>query len=306
MSSFVNRPVNPYKRGKSKVIGSLILEERTDEQVLDFIRTNKLDENFSVPVSMDNIHDVRAGLRRSGLINSEGRIIVKAPKDINLPGLESISEKNSGGLDKNTKQSGSTEKEPPANQPPIFTRRPDWDLLTPEMIEKIPDPKLKMDILNYKTDVIKQKQEFKPEFATREQFDSVAGRLGGIEEKINQLLNRKNEPDPEEDEEEEEEPEEEETEEVEAVTPNKKSKISTKVNPLAEDTTQGEDEVMEVEGNVISKKMIGFTAKSLMLFDIARKQGFPGNIADFVNACVSDAYKGRNIELAIVDKKVIR
>lgn len=297
---------NPYSRGKGKLIAQHMLEGKTNEEIFQYIKDNKLDVHYKYPVKMDDMYEVRSRLRKGGLL-MEGKLqTATVDANIRLPGLESGLEENKEELLEDIDK-----KKKSYTIPPSVYRRPDWDVLSTEQINSIPDPKLKMDIMNYKTEISKLKQELKPEFATRGEIDllrtEISTQVGGIEEKINQLLKMKtpiNVEDPEEDEEEEDEEEG----IIETPPPKRGSRISVKMNPLeAEETSQtGDDEVMEVEGNIISKKMIGFTAKSLMLFDIAKAQGFPGNIADFVNSCISDAFKGRNIELAVVDKKVIR
>lgn len=66
-------------------------------------------------------------------------------------------------------------------------------------------------------------------------------------------------------------------------------------NPL-EDAV---DSVIELEGSIISRKTVGFTPKSLMLYDLTRKKGFRGNFADFVNSCISSALKGRKFKLTV-------
>jgi len=57
--------------------------------------------------------------------------------------------------------------------------------------------------------------------------------------------------------------------------------------------------VIELEGSIISRKTVGFTPKSLMLFDLTRKKGFRGNFADFVNSCITSALKGRKFKLTV-------
>ncbi len=59
------------------------------------------------------------------------------------------------------------------------------------------------------------------------------------------------------------------------------------------------ESVIELEGSIISRKTVGFTPKSLMLYDLTRKKGFRGNFADFVNSCISSALKGRKFKLTV-------
>jgi len=62
------------------------------------------------------------------------------------------------------------------------------------------------------------------------------------------------------------------------------------------------DSVIELEGNIISRKSVGFTSKSLLLFDLVRKKGFRGNFADFVNSCITSALKGRKFKLVVEEE----
>ncbi len=62
------------------------------------------------------------------------------------------------------------------------------------------------------------------------------------------------------------------------------------------------DSVIELEGSIISRKSVGFTSKSLLLFDLVRKKGFRGNFADFVNSCISSALKGRKFKLVVEEE----
>ena len=65
------------------------------------------------------------------------------------------------------------------------------------------------------------------------------------------------------------------------------------------------DELVEMEGQIIAIKSVGFVPKSLMLFDIVKNRGFTGNLADFVNSCISDAFKSRKVKLVISDEEEI-
>jgi hypothetical protein len=156
----------------------------------------------------------------------------------------------------------------------------------------------------------------KPEYATQGEIDLLrndfATRIGGIEESINRLITKFD--DSESSEEEEQEPEESdpEEEEEEATPPKKPLRLATAVNRLevAEQETEqesgGDDDLIEVEGLVVIRKHIGFTAKSVMYYEIDKAGGFGGNLADYVNSCIEDAHKGRDIQLAVIEKKVIR
>lgn len=73
-------------------------------------------------------------------------------------------------------------------------------------------------------------------------------------------------------------------------------------NPLQQEET---DDIVEMPGRIIAKRTVGFTPKSLMLFDLTVSEGFKGTFADFVNTCIGDAFRGRGIELAVIDRKVI-
>jgi hypothetical protein len=43
-----------------------------------------------------------------------------------------------------------------------------------------------------------------------------------------------------------------------------------------------------------------------MYYEIDRAGGFQGNLADYVNSCIEDAHKGRDIGLAVVERKMIK
>ena len=45
---------------------------------------------------------------------------------------------------------------------------------------------------------------------------------------------------------------------------------------------------------------------SIMYYEVDRAGGFQGNLADYVNSCIEDAHKGRDIGLAVVERKMIR
>ena len=144
---------------------------------------------------------------------------------------------------------------------------PDWDVLTPETINHIVDPVLRAKILNYKTEVAKVKQMHKPEYATQGEIDLLrndfATRIGGIEESINRFITKFDDP---------------EEEEEEATPPKKPLRLATAVNRLEaveQETTQegSDDDLIEVEGVVIIRKHIGFTAKSVARAKLATHHG---------------------------------
>jgi len=295
---------NPYSRGKARMITDLIYKGLTNEEILEFVEKNDLARRYKNGVDKRDLWNIRAELKHEGYLDADG--FPKKTKTTNSPDTLPIFPIE--GVPDETGEIMGEKKEPP--QPQSITRRSDWDALTVEQVEKLGDPKLKMEILNYKTEIDKLRQTLKPEYATRGEIDllrtEVVSRFGGVEEKINTLLSKFDESESE-DEGEDEGEEEAEPEEAEAeVPPTKAPKLVTKVNPLDEETTEGEDEIIEVEGSIVARKYIGLTSKSMMLYDLAKTEGFPGNLADFINSCIGDAYKGRNIELAVIDKRVIR
>ena len=292
---------NPYSRGKARMLTDLIYKGLTNEEILGFVEKNDLARRYKNGVDKRDLWNIRAELKKAGYLDVDG--FPKKTKPADSP--DTLPVYPIEGVPDETGKVMSEEKGVP--QPRSITRRPDWDVLTVEQVERLGDPKLKMEILNYKTEIDKLRQELKPEYATRGEIDllrtEVVSRFGGVEEKINTLLSKFDEPEPEGEEEEEEEPE---PEEAEVETPRKAPKLVTRVNPLDEEATEGEDEIIEVEGSIVARKYVGLTSKSMMLYDLAKTEGFPGNLADFINSCIGDAYKGRNIELAVIDKRVIR
>lgn len=303
MSSDVSS-LNPFKRGKSVILSNLILEGKTNKEITDHYLAMGFDKKYG-SLNKNHVYSIRSDLKKAGLLNEAG-LPVKNQTVALLKSGEPPKTDDTGEAEEPMFLPTDLEKK---GDVPTITRRPDWDLLSNDQINRIANPELRMNILNYKTEIDRIKQEIKPEYATRGEIDQLRTDMGTrinevattIGDKFSEVMNYlkgRDEADAEEgfpDEAEEEEPE------------TKTPRIAAKANPLVvAETDEAEDDILEVEGNVIAKKHIGFTAKSLMLFDIAKSQGFNGNIADFVNACISDAYKGRSIELAVVDKKVIR
>ena len=179
--------------------------------------------------------------------------------------------------------------------PPLLAqRRPDWDILSIKQINEIADIQLRQEILDYKTFWEQAKQEVAPIYATREQLDNfkteIQGSLNnlkeGISETIVETLNKLKEDNPG--------PRIVEPEVAIADVTDPTIDLETE-NPL-EDAV---DSVIELEGSIISRKTVGFTPKSLMLYDLTRKKGFRGNFADFVNSCISSALKSRKFKLPV-------
>lgn len=85
-----------------------------------------------------------------------------------------------------------------------------------------------------------------------------------------------------------------EVEESEPIDPSMDLETENPLDNLSQET-------VELEGSIISRKWVGFTPKNLMLFDMARHRGFPGNFADFVNASIDSAYKSRSFKLVVKD-----
>ena len=46
---------NPFKKGKSKLIAQFILEGKTNNDIYDFVKENRLDEQFSNPITKRTI-----------------------------------------------------------------------------------------------------------------------------------------------------------------------------------------------------------------------------------------------------------
>lgn len=320
---------NPYKRGKSRLLADLMMKGWTNDQILSYVGQNGLSApggRYRNGIDMKDLWNVRSDLKRAGMVDSDGFPPSKASGDsAAAPGNDSLLPiypiEGTPGSDGKTPEQRTADASAPRGGSPQTqggVGRPEWDLLTAEQIDRIPDPGLKMMILNYKTDREKLRQTLKPEYATRGEIDlfrgEVSTRMSGVEEKINRLLELAVpvDPVPEVAEEETEEVEDPEPEEEEPVAPSRPQVLRTAVNRMeaeaATDTepVAGDDDLVEMKAGIIAKKNVGFTAKSLMLYDIMKSQGFEGNLADFVNTCISDAFKGRSIELAVIDKKVIR
>ena len=300
---------NPFKRGKQKLVTNLILDNKTNDEIRDYWVVNGLGERVG-DLRNELIHNTRSELKRRGLLDDLGIPLKKVDSVLSKESLPSPAPNpDQGSLGEGGGKA--LPESAPINEVHEFQLHPDWDVLTPETINHIVDPVLRAKILNYKTEVAKVKQMHKPEYATQGEIDLLrndfATRIGGIEESINRLITKFD--DSESSEEEESDPEE---EEEEATPPKKPLRLATAVNRLevAEQETEqesgGDDDLIEVEGLVVIRKHIGFTAKSVMYYEIDKAGGFGGNLADYVNSCIEDAHKGRDIQLAVIEKKVIR
>ena len=296
---------NPYKKGKSKLIASFMLEDWSNDKIFNHIHDNKLDQQFSNPVVMENIYQVRTKFNQLGLTDKmrelkEGAVVKdeselpETPEDDGSPVVLYDSKLHGEVADPDGKNIG---KYPPVG-------RPEWDLLTTDQINDIKDPQLRTLILEYRSYREKIKQEVTPEYATSEQFDNFKtelqnnlqdfdGRLNDLKESISDTIvetfnkMQANNPSPEiaiAD-----------LEEIADVT--LPSMDLETENPLEGSM----DSVIELDDAIISKKTVGFTPKSLMLFSLTRKKGFRGNFADFVNSCIDSALKGRNFKLTLVE-----
>jgi hypothetical protein len=58
---------NPYKKGKSKLIASFMLEGWSNDKIYNHINDNKLDQQYSNPVIMENIYQVRTRFKQTGI-----------------------------------------------------------------------------------------------------------------------------------------------------------------------------------------------------------------------------------------------
>ena len=294
--------INPYKKGKSKLIAGLMLEGWSNEKIINHIMENKLDERFKNPVDMQGIYKVRTMFNKTGLteqLKQREAATVPAPQ---TGFQEPLGEGSSTGYPGESE----VQREVPSveaknNERFQIAPRPEWDLIPLDQINNIEDIVLRTQILEYRSNREKLKQELTPDYATSEQFDSFRseiqenlqsfdGRLNSLKESISETIvetfnkMQHNNPAPQ-----QLEPE---VAEGDAIYPS--MDLETE-NPL--DTTA--DSVIELEGSIISKKTVGFTPKSLMLFDLTRKKGFRGNFADFVNSCISAALKGRKFKLTV-------
>jgi hypothetical protein len=284
---------NPYKKGKSKLIADLMLEGWSNDKIYNHIHDHKLDERFNNPVSMDNIYQVRTRFKQKGIMEKmkerqerqEPQVVTPSEEPLEIPegrfAIDVYAER------KRERELAGNEGKVLEQYPPAG--RPEWNLLTIEQVNDIEDPALRTKILEYKSYREKIKQEVTPDYATREQFDlfkkEVQGGLSDLKESISativETLNKlkKDNPGPE----------------VALV----EEPIDPALNLETENLLDDAESVIELKGNIISRKSIGFTSKSLLLFDLVRKKGFKGNLADFVNSSISSAMKGRNFKLVV-------
>jgi hypothetical protein len=274
-------------RGKSKLIANLILDNKTNDEIRDYWVVNGLGERVG-DLRNELIHNTRSELKHRGLLDDLGIPLKKVdsvlskespPSPAPNPDQGSLGEGGGKALPESAPINEVHEFQPaPRGEVHEFQLHPDWDVLTPETINHIVDPVLRARILNYKAEVAKVKQTLKPEYATQGEIDLLrndfATRIGGIEESINRFITKFD--DPEEGQEpEESDPEE---EEEEATPPKKPLRLATAVNRLEaveQETTQegSDDDLIEVEGVVIIRKHIGFTAKSVARAKLAAHYG---------------------------------
>lgn len=314
MSSDILR--NPFKRGKGLVLSNLILEGKTNEQIEDYYIGMGFDKKYGA-LNNNYMYQVRSKLKKDGLLDSEGFPIKTNVSDPSKPTeiKETEKIKDEEGAEKNK----GTEEKPNVISPII--RRPDWDLLSIEQINQIGDSELKMNILNYKTEVAKIKQELKPEFATRGEIDQlrvdigtqIQGMAKQMSEQINKLTPSK--ADPKAKALKKDDDSEEEAEEESVINPS----IVEAENPLS---GQEEEEapksnaggsLVEIQKGVIVAKLIGFTTKALMWYELDKAGGllpsgepFGGNLADYVCSCIEDVHVVRGIELSVNQRRQVR
>jgi len=295
---------NPYKKGKSKLIAGLMLEGWNNEKIYNHISQNKLDERFSSPITMEMIYKVRTKFNQSGLtdrlMERAQRKVLEEKKEFQEESLEPHFSRVSYDSQQQ-KDVADIEEKTSGRFPP--KGRPEWDLLTMEQINSIEDPQLRTTILEHRSYREKIKQEVTSDYATSEQFDGfkkeiqsnlldIDGRLNDLKESISETIvetfNKMKASNPQ-------NPETTLADLDDVAEFTDPSMDLETENPL-EATT---DSVIELEGSIISRKTVGFTPKSLMLYDLTRKKGFRGNFADFVNSCISSAMKGRKFKLTV-------
>ena len=265
-----------------------MLDGKKNDEIRGFCKENGFEAKLGV-LTKELLHSVRVGLRSKGLIDEFGYPIKK--DEFTHSETHQSSPAPSQSSPAPTQSSPAPSQSAPRDEVHEFQVHPDWDVLTPETINHIVDPVLRAKILNYKTEVAKVKQMHKPEYATQGEIDLLrndfATRIGGIEESINRFITKFD--DPEEGQEpEESDPEE---EEEEATPPKKPLRLATAVNRLEaveQETTQegSDDDLIEVEGVVIIRKHIGFTAKSVARAKLATYYGAETTVFKVVGTAI--------------------
>jgi len=293
---------NPYKKGKSKLITPFMLEGKTNDEIYEFIKENKLDERFTSPITKRTIINIRWQMKSEGHLGKDGFPITQEE-----PESKSTSIRGPNGYsfdDPEHSEKFRTDEDDPkedSRQPLLAQRRPDWDLLSIEQVNEIADPQIRQKILNYKTFWEQAKQEATPDYATKEQFDTfrteiqenLQGGLNELKETLSETIvetfdkMQADNPAPT-----PMNPEVEVAGVDDVILPSMDLEIE---NPLE----AAADSVIELAGSIISQKKIGFTSKSLLLFDLVRKKGFKGNLADFVNSSITSAMRGRKFKLVV-------
>ena len=300
---------NPFNRGKGKMVAGFMLEGWDNDRIFNYIKENQLDSGFKTPLSKDFLYKTRYRLRRDGIFKNLERdkrakeeAEDRKEAETDLPDSDETKNKT---LEKNEKSK---------DYPPVG--RPEWAVMTAAQIDLIEDPALKAQILEYRTYRERQRQAAQTPYVTNEQLNTfkneVSGRMTklegdliGIKDGNQQILMAINKLTGEGGESNisksfNSNPQKQQTalvevaeveDDAEVILPS--MDLETE-NPL--DTLS--DDIVELEGSIISTKKVGFTPKSLSLHDLARQKGFQGNFADFVNASIYSAFKGRSFARA--------
>jgi len=107
------------------------------KEVKNYYVTNGLDKKYGV-LQNKQIYAIRSKLKKAGLMDKADLVIksdiTDIPKSTLTPEISETKEENKGIK--------SVFEDNKGEVPPSITRRLDWDVLTPKIIERIPDPKL--------------------------------------------------------------------------------------------------------------------------------------------------------------------
>ena len=69
-----------------------------------------------------------------------------------------------------------------------------------------------------------------------------------------------------------------------------------------EDETEGK---IKIDTGSLIQRTIIFTPKSLMFFDIIKKDGYPGDLSDYVNDVISKFYDKKGLALGLIQRRII-
>lgn len=303
----MQKPTEKPRRsvGKRGLVSKLILEGWSNNDILKYVKDNKLDGKFKTPIVVRDVTDAKTILRKEGLIiKVKDEVIklpdetlqdIKTPQPTEKPVVKTVSK--NGTQDQETlDETGKnvTQKTEAAKTVPPFDINVVGEAITLEQINNMPDSAFKTTLLDYKKTRVPS-----PSYVDKEDLEQNMSQLktdlkNELSTFKNEVLeavktvNRHDDPDPI------EEPEE------ETVEDPKPSDTSELGNPRLEP-----DRIRISKGSLVPKTVL-LTPKTLMLYDIASADGYQGNISEYLNDVVKYYYEKRlGLTLGLLQKREI-